>query len=111
MSQPWQPPIPDRTSSKRAFEQSIESDSHQKQSIEKEINRQRKKIKAKGSFDAQYWAGYKQVAELELRRFELVRKFSVNNPHAKTARPATSRQNGIVATMSLRSSSQGTTCS
>ena len=72
------PPIPDRTSSERAFEQSIESDSHQKRDIEREIQRQTKKLKAKGSFDAQYWAGHKAVAELELRRHELVEKISVS---------------------------------
>lgn len=78
MSQPRHPPIPDRTSSKRAFDQSIESDSQQKQIIEKEIQSRRKKIKAKGSFDAAYWAGHKEVAELQLQRYELVRKISFN---------------------------------
>ena len=78
MSQPRHPPIPDRTSSKRAFDQSIESDSQQKQIIEKEIQSRRKKIKAKGSFDAAYWAGHKEVAELQLQRHELVRKISFN---------------------------------
>ena len=78
MSQPGHPPIPDRTSSKRAFDQSIESDSQQKQSIEKEIQSRRKKIKARGSFDAKYWAEHKEVSELELQRHELVRKISLN---------------------------------
>ena len=76
MSQPGHPPIPDRTSSKRAFEQSIESDSQQKQIIDKEIQSRRKKIKARGSFDAKYWAEHKEVNELELQRHELVRKIS-----------------------------------
>lgn len=78
MFQPRHPPIPDRTSSKRAFDQSIESDSQQKQSIEKEIQSRRKKIKARGSFDAKYWAEHKEVNELELQRHELVRKISLN---------------------------------
>ena len=72
------PQIPVRTSSKRALEQSIESDTKEKRDIEQAIQRRRKKIKAKGSFDAQYWAGHKEVVELELQRHELVRKISVS---------------------------------
>ena len=78
MSQPPHPPIPDRTSSKRALDQSVESDFQQKQCIEKEIQCRRKKIKTKVSFDVKYWAEHKQFNELELQRHELVRKISLN---------------------------------
>ena len=34
--------------------------------------RRRKRVKAKASFDASYWAGHKEVAALELKRHQLV---------------------------------------
>ena len=76
MSPQFPPIIPERSSSKHALE--IASDLLKKRSIEKEIQEARKSIKVKGSFDANYWVGYKEVTDLELKRHELHRKISCN---------------------------------
>ncbi|KAK0513324.1 hypothetical protein JMJ35_004310 [Cladonia borealis] len=77
VSLPGPPAIPVRTSSKRVLDRDIEDDLGQKRSVERDIEARRKRIKAKGSFDATYWAGHKEVAALELKRHQLVRKISM----------------------------------
>ena len=77
MSQSGPPAIPIRSSSKRALDQGLENDLSEKRRVEKEIQASRKKIKVKGSFDAIYWAGHKEVAGLELERHQLVRSISL----------------------------------
>ena len=77
MSLSGPPAIPIRSSSKRALDQDIENDLGEKRRLEKEIQVSRKRIKAKGSFDATYWAGHKEVAGLELERHQLVRSISL----------------------------------
>ena len=79
MSRPALIQIPERISSTRALEQLIEKDSEEKKTYEKEIQSRRKKIKAKASFDAEYWAGHKEVTELELKRHVLLHKISRNS--------------------------------
>ncbi|MCJ1475997.1 hypothetical protein MMC13_004661 [Lambiella insularis] len=71
--------IPDLSSSKRALDQEIQDDQHEKGDIEKRIQNSRKKIEARGSFDASYWTGHKEVTELELRRHALVRRICKNS--------------------------------
>ena len=71
------PAVPIRSSSKRALERDIEHDLSKKHRLHKDIRVSRKRIKAKGSFDATYRAGHREVAGLELERHQLVRSISM----------------------------------
>ena len=79
MSLPGPPAIPVRTSSKRVLDRDIEDEQGQKRSVERDIEAHRKRIKAKGSFDATYWAKHQEVAELELKRHRLVKSISMKS--------------------------------
>ena len=79
MSLPGPPAIPVRTSSKRVLDRDIEDDQGQKRSIERDIEARRKRIKAKGSFDATSWAGHQEVAALQLKRHRLVKQISMKS--------------------------------
>ena len=79
MSLPGPPAIPVRTSSKRVLDRDIEDEQGQKRSVERDIDDRRKRIKAKGSFDATYWAGHQEVAALELKRHKLVKSISMKS--------------------------------
>ena len=63
--------IPVRTSSKRALSEEIKTDLEEKLKLDKEIKESRKRIKARGSFNAEYWADHNSVTSLELRRSSL----------------------------------------
>ena len=76
MSQPSSFKIPLRTSSKRALSESVKADEAEKLKLDQEIKESRKKIKARGSFDAEYWADHHSVNSLELRRSNLRHKIS-----------------------------------
>ena len=79
MSLSGPPAIPVHTSSKRVLDRDIEDDQGQKRSIERDIEVRRKRIKAKGSFDATYWAGHQEVAALQLKSYRLVKKISLKS--------------------------------
>ena len=76
MSSSGPPTIPIRSSSKRALDQDIEHNLGKKRRLDRAIQASRKKIKARGSFDATYWAGHKEAAGLELDRHQLLRSIS-----------------------------------
>ena len=71
------PAVSIRSSSKRALERDIEHDPGKKRRLCRDIRASRKRIKAKGSFDATYRAGHREVAGLELERHHLVRSISM----------------------------------
>ena len=77
MSLSGPPAIPIRSSSKHALDQDVEHALGEKRRLDKEIQASRKRIKAKGSFDATYWARHKEVAGPELERNQLVRSISL----------------------------------
>ncbi|KAL9594473.1 MAG: hypothetical protein Q9219_007022 [cf. Caloplaca sp. 3 TL-2023] len=77
LSPPSSPPkIPERCSSKRALDIEIEADRDAKRRIEKEIDKGKKGIKARGSFNAEFWSEHKAVSDLQLERHKLVRRIS-----------------------------------
>ena len=76
MSLPGPPLIPVRTSSKRVLDSDINDEQGQKRKVERDIEVRRKRIKAKGSFDATYWAGHQEVAALELESHKLFKSIS-----------------------------------
>ncbi|MCJ1470987.1 hypothetical protein MMC07_009635 [Pseudocyphellaria aurata] len=72
-------PIPERSSSKRAAEESIEILQRQSSQLEGTIRESRKKLKARCSYDAQYWFDRTSIADKLLEKNRLQKMISIQS--------------------------------
>ncbi|KAL9599169.1 MAG: hypothetical protein Q9219_004036 [cf. Caloplaca sp. 3 TL-2023] len=71
------PEIPSRISSKRALEDDLEQHREARKKVDKDIEKAQKKIKARASFDADYWYSHRVVSDKQLERHAIVKKISM----------------------------------